>query len=217
MYLDTMNDIMDIIFDHKTEFSEQSYLDMCNCMKKMYNLEQTNDQNKLSIEDRYNTLSKKYEQLLTEKDEIKLPTVNNEIRYITCLYLASKHNLVREYVSTVIKESVINVLKTNVKTDRQLVYVYMYTKSFINDIEITHYRLSKLKSNDTDKLIPSTKVLKDIKTILDKYVDKNEYNHTLKEILNCQAVRLRKHFHKIHIKPIINEIKFLISIHNSLS
>ena len=210
-----MTEIMNLIFEHKKDIREQKYIDMCNCMKELY---QMNSYVYAMKEN--NIIMKKYiNEMLNEKildlsaeesnmKQIKLPYATTELRYKTCLRTASDNDLIRTEIK--VQTYVISNDKVN---------VMLIPRFYIGEIEITHFRLKDMEIKVfgiMPKNLPSNKDLKTIRSHLTSHGFEGEYLRNLKKLREEERVVAQSNICSDKIEPLIKRIEILRYIYESL-
>ena len=125
------------------EIPEQKYIDMCNCMKELYQMhayvnemKENNDRLKENLRYKGKLLIERFDELNIEKEKLKLPNINNEIKYFACLQSALENNLVNEKINVNMN---VDTNNDNDKTD--FVNVRLSKRTYIGNIDISFFIL----------------------------------------------------------------------------
>ena len=166
----TMNILMDLVFDHKQDISEQNYINICNKLKRDFENE---GKIKSSICKRLDKLHDDFEILLKEHNNILKPNINNAIKYTAAYLLANKHKLITETIRvdllsldefTCYAEKPV---KCSLCTIRKIDDMYINTFFTCLHADYDYQKRSITPTKDVNKIID--KVLKYTKNIIKYY------------------------------------------------
>ena len=214
-----LNDIMDLVFDHKQTMPEQTYIDMCNCLKHAHNLTTGHTNVIRTTKERIHSLTTKYNLKLNEDyKKITKPNLNNEMKFIAMFHVAKKHDMISERIRFVTTIASIKHIE-ELSSDDKAVECYLYTTWWMGDTCIDCGFNCLQENQFSKKRPPSTKLVNDMKQyLMTNGTDevKNDVKNTYDTVQNNSCIRLRNKFYDEHMKPILEDIKFLESVVESL-
>ena len=222
MNQENMNGIMSLIFDHQLEIPEQKYIDMCNCMKELYQMhayvnemKENNDRLKKNLRYKGKLLIERFDELNVEKEKLKLPNINNEIKYSACLKTALENNLVNEKIHVNM-----NVDTNNDNDKTEFVNVRLSKRTYIGNIDISFFILEDRIFNGImfNKNLPSCKTLKNIKRYLDNTLKDNgeTYLKNVKKTREEQLIKIKHKFYADNMKHLKDQVDFLVHMIKAL-
>ena len=206
-----LNSMMELVFEHKQELSEKSYLDICNKLKNVHESDKKTNIFKNSIRQRLNQLHEMYETLLKEHDEIAKPNINNAIKYTAAYIIAKEKKLTTESVS-------VSLCNFHVWNKENPIECHLYTQEDIDGIYVNMYwTCMAYDYNPKKRSYGSTKYVKEfVDTVLKHTNDKKEMKEAIERVRSYLRIREQNNFFRNRMKVIVDETNYLDTLYNSI-
>lgn len=205
-----LNSMMELVFEHKQELSEKSYLDICNKLKKVHESDTKTNNFKNSLRQRLNQLHEQYVTLLKEHDNIPKPNINNAIKYTAAYIIAKEKKLITESVA---------VSMCNFYWNKENpIQCHLYTQEDVDGIYVNMFwTCMTVDYNPKKRSYGSTKYVKEfVDTVLKHTNDKNEMKVAIERVRSHLQICEQNKFFDDRMKLIVDETRYLDSLYDSM-
>lgn len=218
-----MHLLMELIDEQKHNMQEDNYIQLCNLMKHFHELNKINKtdvNNEVMhlIQQRYDLVNLKYEEIKKKVNELKKPNLTNELKVNALLSIGFRENQIQETRKVkIIANKYNNSLKDtcmNKNDEKQLVNVKIYPELYLGNINITkeiYLRKIMLKKNYTNRFI------KQCKNYLIEHgvsLETIKYYYTISQTTSHNKIKHEKF--KNEIDMLCDEMEFLVNIWEKL-
>ena len=222
---DPMHVLMELIDEQKDNMQENRYIQLCNLMKHLHELNKinrndVNDEVMHQIEQRYDQVFSKYQDIMKKVNEMKKPYLTNDLKVDALLSVGFREKKINDTRKVKIHPSMYahslkdNFPCVNASGENKLVNVTIYPELCLGSINITdeiYLRKTVLATNHTNKFVKQCKdyLLEhgiSLQTIKKYYTISQKAAHT----------KIKHEKFKNEIDILCDEMEFLVDIWRKL-